>query len=98
MTKRLLLATMVIFAVSEGVAAHETIIKKYQNNMAASGVWNANCRQGESLKLAMGPVSAPHLPSGSPNNSPAPSSVCPSSGDSCTNRPVQMPHRHKHHQ
>jgi hypothetical protein len=81
MTKHLLLAMMIVLAVSEGVAAQESIIKKYQNDWAAFGVGNEYYRQEEPLKLAVGPVSAPHLPSGSPNNSQAPSSVCPSSGD-----------------
>jgi hypothetical protein len=97
MTKYLLLALMVVFAVSEGVAAQESIIKKYQNDLATPGV-RKDYRQEEPLKLAMGPVSAPHLPSGSPKNSPAPSSGCPTSGDSCKNQNVKVPRRHKHHQ
>ena len=98
MTKYLLLATMAIFAVSEGVAAHESIIKKYPNDLAASDVGSGDSRQERPLILAMGPVSAPQLPSGSPNNSPAPSSGCRSPGDSCTNQNVKVPRRHKHHQ
>jgi|HubBroStandDraft_1064217.scaffolds.fasta_scaffold496741_2 hypothetical protein len=97
MTKYLLLALMVVFAVSEGVAAQESIIKKYQNDLATPGV-RKDYRQEEPLKLAMGPVSAPHLPSGSPNNPPAPSSGCPTPDDSCKNQSAKVPHRHKHHQ
>lgn len=92
MRKCLLLAAMTIFVISAGAAARESITKKYQNGMAASGV-----RQEGPLKLAMGPVSAPHLPSGSPNNSQAPSSGCLSPSDSCTNQNVKTPRRHKHH-
>jgi len=98
MTKRLLLAMMIVFAVCEGVAAQESIIKKYQNDMAAPSAWNGDYRQQEPFKLAMGPVSAPQLPSGSPNKPPAPSSGCSSSGDSCTNRHVKTPNRHTHSQ
>jgi hypothetical protein len=98
MTKRLLLAMMIVFAVCEGGAAQDSIIKKYQNDLAAFGVGNGDSRQERSLKLAMGPVSAPRLPSGSPNNSPAASAKCPSPGNSCTNQNVKLPHRHKHHE
>jgi hypothetical protein len=98
MTKYLLLAMIMILAVSEGVVAREPIIKKYQNDMADSGVGGAGSRQDGALNLAMGPVSAPQLPGGSPNNSPPPSSGCSSSGDPCTNRHMKTPIRHKHHQ
>ena len=98
MTKRLLLAMMIVFVVSEAVAAQVSIIKRYQNDLADSGVIGGGSGQNGPLKLAMGPVSAPQLPSGSPNNSPAPSSGCRSPGDSCTNQNVKVPRRHKHHQ
>jgi hypothetical protein len=97
MTKRLLLAMMIVFAVCEGMAAQESIIKKYQNDLAALGVGNGDSRQERSLKLAMGPVSAPRLPSGSPNNSPAASSGCSSPSNSCTNQNAKLPRPHKHH-
>ena len=97
MTKCLFLATMIIFVISKGAAAHEPITKKYQNDLAASDVGNGEFHQDGLLKLAMGPVSAPHLPSGSPNTSTAPSSGCPSAGDSCTNQRVKVPRQHKHH-
>jgi hypothetical protein len=98
MTKRLLLAMMIVFAVCEGGAAQESIIKKYQNDLAAFGIIGGGSAQNVPLKLAMGPVSAPQLPSGSPNKPPAPSLGCPSSGDPCTNRHVKTPVRHRHHQ
>jgi hypothetical protein len=97
MTKCLLLVTMIIFVISKSAAADEPITKKYQNDLAASGVGNGGLRQDGPLKLAMGPVSAPHLPSGSPNTSAAPSSGCQSAGDSCTNQRVKVPRQHKHH-
>jgi hypothetical protein len=96
MKRPLLLAAMIIFAVSEG-AAHESIIKKYQNDLASSSLGDGGPRQQEPLKLAMGPVSAPHLPSGSPNNPPTPSAECPSPANSCANQHVKTLHRRKHH-
>ena len=97
MTKCLFLATMIIFVMSKGAAAHEPITKKYQNDLAASDAGDGEFHQDGPPKLAMGPVSAPHLPSGSPNTSTAPSSGCPSAGDSCTNQRVKVPRQHKHH-
>jgi hypothetical protein len=98
MTKRLLLAMMIVFVVSEAVAAQVSIIKRYQNDLADSGVIGGGSGQNGPLKLAMGPVSAPQLPSGSPNKPPAPSSGCSSSGNPCTNRHVKTPNRHRHSQ
>ena len=98
MTKRLLLAMMIVFVVSEAVAAQVSIIKRYQNDLADSGVIGGGSGQNGPLKLAMGPVSAPQLPSGSPNKPPAPSSGCSSSGNPCTNWHVKTPNRHRHSQ
>jgi hypothetical protein len=95
MTKSLLLAMTIVFAVSTGVGAHEPITKKYQNELAATA--GGPSRQEEALKLAMGPVSAPQLPSGSLNNSSVPSSRCPASSESCTNQHVRTRPRRKHH-
>jgi hypothetical protein len=90
MVKGMIVATALAATAFSSAGAQERIAKKYLDSADLAAIVREAPGAEMTIRLAMGPVSAPHLPSG-PVNGPAESSP----GAGCTAATVSCPTVHK---
>jgi hypothetical protein len=94
--KHFALVTVATLAFSGFAIAQEPIGGQDAHDAGVRSIASGQQSGGTAIRTAMGPVSAPHLPSGPPGKPEGSSSGCTAPSDSCPPPDKKAKHRHKH--